>query len=201
MVVWYRVQKLSQSSVGGKCLKFQPWRVYLQLWSEFYGQLEVESRQNSQIANSNLGHNLRNDMKDALVSKFLALQGELLKEKGRLESRLAEINRALDITPPPPRSRGFGPSRGRGQNTITLRDLVPQVTAKAPLTKDEILEAVQKEGYQFTTKNPMATLNALLYSNKNRFKNENGRFSSLGSKPILKSQRNKKSRKARNAQN
>jgi hypothetical protein len=43
------------------------------------------------------------------------------------------------------------------------------------LSKPEILETIAKTGYKFTAKNPMNSLNTLLYSDK-AFKNTGGKF-------------------------
>ena len=51
-----------------------------------------------------------------------------------------------------------------------------QVTRGRPLMKKEILKAIAKLGYRFATKDPLNTLNALLYAKK-QFKNQNGKFS------------------------
>lgn len=64
----------------------------------------------------------------------------------------------------------------RIRNKVSLREMILRVTRDKPMTKQEILEAVQREGYRFNTPNPMPSLNAVLYAKK-MFKNENGRFS------------------------
>ena len=50
------------------------------------------------------------------------------------------------------------------------------MTRSRPLSKPEILQAVQKIGYKFTTKDPLNSLNAMLYAPANKFRNQNGRF-------------------------
>jgi len=50
------------------------------------------------------------------------------------------------------------------------------VTRNRPLSKAEILEGVQKLGYKFATKDPMNSLNAMLYAPANKFRNQNGKF-------------------------
>jgi hypothetical protein len=74
---------------------------------------------------------------------------------------------------------GSGKRKGKlGGNTISLRAAVAQVTTSKPLTKQEILAAVDKLGYTFTTKNPLNSLNQILYKCTNpKFKNVKGRFS------------------------
>jgi len=136
-----------------------------------------------------------NSMKDNLVEQFLALQEALLKEKERLEARLEVIDRALQSTRPAPKPANGESGQTRRRNKESLRDLVPQVTAKAPLSKKEILEARQNRGYSFSTSNPVASLNTFLYTNKGLFKNINGRFSPVNSKIVPKRRPGRKSRK------
>ena len=123
-------------------------------------------------------------MKDA-VKQFVALRAALAQEKARLETRLAEINRALGegapartvtqsaSAPAGPRGR-----RSRASNTMSLKEAVTRVTRNKPMTRPEILEAIKKIGYKFTAKDPMNSLNVTLYT-KGNFKNDNGKFSPL----------------------
>lgn len=122
-------------------------------------------------------------MKTDAIKVFVKLQKQLLEEKARLERRLSEINQALGQmqTHTPsysvPRA-GHIDRRGLGrQNTISLKKAVIQVLEKGPMTKPEILEAVQKIGYKFTSGNPMNYLGVILYGRNPKFINENGRFS------------------------
>ncbi len=123
------------------------------------------------------------------LKKFVSLRDALHKEKAELEARLAQINKALGSAeamgaaapaakrvkaaakPKTPRAKG-----GRGLNAISLRDAVLKVTSEKPLTKEEILKAVEKIGYKFATKKPLASLNVVLYSKK-QFKQVDGKFS------------------------
>ena len=52
-----------------------------------------------------------------------------------------------------------------------------RVTKNRPLAKAEILDAVRKIGYKFATKDPMNSLNAMLYAPANKFRNQDGKFS------------------------
>jgi hypothetical protein len=130
-------------------------------------------------------------MKLDSLKKFVSLRESLQKEKAVLEQRLAEINAALGVdassvaAPSPaarkkkakgaatkaPRAKG-----ARGGNTMSLRDAVLKATSEKPLTKQEILKAVDKLGYKFNTKNPLASVNVVLYSKK-QFKQVDGKFS------------------------
>lgn len=121
-------------------------------------------------------------MKDA-VKQFVALRAALAQEKARLETRLAEISRALGEAPAraaapstsaPKRPRRRG--RARASNTMSLKEAVTRVTRNKPMTRSEILEAIKKIGYKFSAKDPMNSLNVTLYT-KGNFKNDNGKFS------------------------
>lgn len=122
-------------------------------------------------------------MKVDAVKQFIALRAALTSEKTRLEARLAEIDRALGqavgrssakgavATVPPPRHK-------RANNVVSLKEAVIQATKNKPLTKREILEAIKRNGYRFSAKNPMNSLNVTLYT-KGNFKRANGKFSPL----------------------
>ena len=49
------------------------------------------------------------------------------------------------------------------------------------MSKQEILDAVKGEGYKFTTNNPLNSLGVILYGKNPRFRNEDGKFSPMGS--------------------
>jgi hypothetical protein len=120
-------------------------------------------------------------MRQDRIKQYLALRESLLKERADLEARLAEINQVLGSGAAGPLPKAVAaPARvsraRRVRNKISLRAAIRQVTSPKPLNKAEILAAIQKLGYRFATKNPMATLNSVLYS-KRQFKNETGRFS------------------------
>jgi hypothetical protein len=128
-------------------------------------------------------------MKIIPLEKYLKMRKSLLKEKTKLETRLADINAALGITeapaavPTPGQATKIklvkGPRRKwkRMKNAMSLREAVLKVTARAALTKPEIIEAVQKLGYKFATDNPTNRLGVLLYGKKPKFKNDQGKFS------------------------
>jgi hypothetical protein len=124
---------------------------------------------------------MRTSQSDKL-HRYLASLQELRAEKGELEARLEKINEALAGAPGGRgRRAGRGAGRrgggGRRRNGLSLRAAVLQVTRSRPLTKPEILQGVQKIGYKFATKDPMNSLNAMLYAPANKFRNQNGKFS------------------------
>ena len=67
-------------------------------------------------------------------------------------------------------------SAKRTKNVISLREAIAKVTARKPLSKQEILTAVQKEGYRFGGKDPMNSLQSFLYSRRSGVQNAGGRF-------------------------
>lgn len=114
---------------------------------------------------------------------------DLSNKISQLVQRLREIDQVLseegtgvsvEIRPRRGRPPGSGAGRGKGRNTLTLREAVRQVTWERPLSRREILEEVQKLGYRFSTRNPLNSLNQVIY-NKNEFINLGGKFAPIGS--------------------
>ena len=122
-------------------------------------------------------------MKQDVLQQYISLQAALQREREELVTRIQHIDQALGQPSPIPQ----GPSgaaargrRGRGSNSMSLRDAVLQVTAMRPMSKQEIYEAVQRLGYRFGGKDPLNSLGVVLYGKNPRFKNEGGRFSPTG---------------------
>ena len=118
-------------------------------------------------------------MKDDVLKQYISIQTALQREREELVARLRQIEEVLGQTAP-----GFNPSgpprrgrKGRGVNSMSLRDAVLQVTSLRPMTKQEVYEAVQRLGYRFGGKDPLNSLGVVLYGKNPRFHNENGRFS------------------------
>lgn len=117
----------------------------------------------------------RIEMKIDKLKQFVALRQSLLSEKAQLETRLAQINKALgDEAAPATPARTT--ASGRVQNALSLKDAVRKVTSAKALTKKEILQAIDKLGYKFAAKDPTNSLNVVLYT-KGQFKNDGGKFS------------------------
>ncbi len=127
--------------------------------------------------------------KPDVLKQFVALRGLLRKEKLHLEARLGEIKRTLDeageATPNARPSGLESASRThalrRIKNPISLPKAVLQLTSKRPMTKQEILSEVGKLGYRFRAKDPVNSLNTVLYGKRHKFKNQGGKFSPAGS--------------------
>ncbi len=145
-------------------------------------------------------------MKADSLHKYVALHEALVKEKSALEGRLDQINQALSgsvaartrvaaVAPaaaapaaakPAPRGRKASLSRrrgrgGRGRSATgkSLKLMALEVIRSKPLTRQEILDAVKKDGYVFSSTNPLNSLSAMLYSNKKVFKVRDGKFSAV----------------------
>lgn len=139
-------------------------------------------------------------MKNDKLKQFVSLRAQLMKDKAELESRLAEINKALGavsaVSAPAAKPtgavrRGRPPGssavvaadskavvrRGgaRPKNAMSLKEAVLTVTKSKPLSRPDILKAVLALGYKFKTKDPLNSLGTLLYSDK-AFKNNGGIF-------------------------
>lgn len=132
-------------------------------------------------------------MKRDPLKAFVSLRDSLLKRKTSLETELAKINKALAVEPaaatpavrsaapapaPAPKAKAAGRSatrNKRAKNSMSLKEAVLGATKAKILSKPEILETIAKNGYKFTAKSPMNSLNTLLYSDK-AFKNTDGKF-------------------------
>lgn len=115
-------------------------------------------------------------MKRDPLKQFTSLRESLSKRKAVLEAELARINAALGVASAAAASTSTGGGRAvRAQNSMSLKQAVLAATKAKPLSKPEILEAVAKLGYQFSAKDPMNSLNTLLYTDK-QIKNHGGKF-------------------------
>ena len=127
-------------------------------------------------------------MRNDSLQQFIKLRRELTEEGGRLEMRLRQINEALGEMPLPslsPIQGAIGQSTGafdrarRGRPSgagQSLRDHVLAVLQNGPMTKEEVLAAVQKRGYKFSTNNPMNSLGVILYGKNPKFNRIDGKF-------------------------
>src|SRR6266576_6029541 len=108
------------------------------------------------------------------VQRFTALRAALVSEREVIRKRLQQIDTALGgaagkISAPPaqkkaaPRSAKPSARPSRASNTMSIREAVAKVTAKKPLSVREIVEAVQKIGYKFTSRDPVNSVGAYLY--------------------------------------
>jgi hypothetical protein len=123
------------------------------------------------------------------VARFVALRASLLKEREALHNRLQQIETALGSVGESrwthtssltsgPRKRGRPPRSGAG---LSIREAIAKVTARQPMGLSELVDAVQRIGYRFESKNPRNSVGAYLYSPHGRkyFKRANGKFSPI----------------------
>ena len=129
-------------------------------------------------------------MKLASIKQFVALRAALLNEKAQLEARLKEICAGLETTAPvaapaapaKPAALGRPPKKKRAarvENTMSLHEAVVKAVVAKPLTKPEILEAVDGLGYKFSAAKPIMSLNTLLYTPGKFKKHPGGKWGSM----------------------
>jgi hypothetical protein len=120
-------------------------------------------------------------MKNDILQQYVSARQALLDEKAQVEARLRQITRALSEAPSAvtvaPKPVAPIPRRRRGP--ISMKAAVIQVTSGHPMTKPEIMAAIQKLGFRSASKNPINSLSTLLYGKNPKFRNDNGRFSPL----------------------
>lgn len=120
-------------------------------------------------------------MKIDALKQFSRLRDTLLQERTNLEDRLAKINELLGSAVTanhrgPSMSRiGRKTRKGRRRGGLSLREAILKVTGAKPLTREEILGAVKKLGYKFSTSKPIGSINSCLYQS-GAFVRRNGRF-------------------------
>jgi len=116
---------------------------------------------------------------ETALNQFVSLRDSIFAEREKLIARLKEIDASLGAMG----IRGMGALNGittptgRARNELSLKEAVLKVIESKPLTKHEILDAVLRLGYQFSTNDPLNSLGVILYGKKPKFKNENGKFS------------------------
>jgi hypothetical protein len=118
-------------------------------------------------------------MKTDALKQYVSLRDSIFAEREQLVSRLREIDEALGAMGLRGRDAYYGPRTptGRVRNELSLKEAVMKVIDEKALTKHEILDAVLRIGYQFSTNDPLNSLGVILYGKSPKFKNENGRFS------------------------
>ena len=112
------------------------------------------------------------------LKQYTDLRDAIFAEREQLITRLREIDEALVTMGLRGRKSYYGPraSGGRTHNELSLKDAVLKVIDGKTMTKEEILDAVLKLGYQFTTADPMNSLGVILYGKKPTFKRDGKAF-------------------------
>ena len=118
-------------------------------------------------------------MKPDGLKQYVSLRDAICAEREQLLSRLREIDEALGALGLRTRDGFYGPRTptGRVRNELSLKDAVLKVIEGKALTKHEILDAVLRLGYTFSTNDPLNSLGVVLYGKNPKFKNNKGLFS------------------------
>lgn len=118
-------------------------------------------------------------MKTDALEQYVSLRDAIFAEREQLLKRLREVDEALGSMGLPGRDSYYGPRTptGRVRNEMSLKEAVFKVIEGKALTKHEILDAVLRMGYQFSTDDPLNSLGVILYGRNPKFKNEGGKFS------------------------
>lgn len=96
---------------------------------------------------------------------FLEKRDSLLQTRAKILEKIREIDHLLGSGGNPPVLQ-IGQRRRRPKNDINLKDAIGKALADGPKDRNQILEAVQAMGYKFSTNNPLNSLSAALYTNK-----------------------------------
>jgi len=129
------------------------------------------------------------------LKNFLEKRDSLLQTRAKIVEKIREIDQLLGNAGAPP-TFVIGQKRRRPKNEINLKQAISKALENGPKSRHEILEAVQGMGYQFSTNNPLNSLSAALYTNKQFIKD--GQIYSLkgaakkAAKPKKKATRKKK---------
>ena len=116
---------------------------------------------------------------------FLEKRDSLLQTRARILEKIREIDHLLGNAGKSTTSE-FGKRTKRPKNEIKLKEAIYKALADGPKNRNTILEAVQGMGYRFSASNPLNSLSATLYTNK-QFVKDGQLFSLRGA--------NKKTRK------
>src|ERR1043165_189719 len=117
-----------------------------------------------------------------VLKQFESLHRDLLEEREQLRKRLESLNQALGLSGSigSPGGAGFGGGASFGVE-LGMREAIQKATANSPLGVREIVEAIQRIGFRFKSKNPYNSVGAYLYGKEGRkyFKKTDGKFSPL----------------------
>ena len=125
-------------------------------------------------------------MKIDPLKQYAQLREKLTAEKAELEARLQQIKAVLtpkamapiaeptvQLEPSPSK----GQRRGRGQNALSMREMITKaLTERGPLARKELGQAVLDLGYKSKAKNPLGSMGIVLYGKNPPFKKKDGKF-------------------------
>lgn len=118
-------------------------------------------------------------MKANALKEYVAVRDAIFAEREQLIARLREMDEALGTMALRGRDSYYGPRTptGRVRNDKSLKEVVLQVVEGKALSKHDILDAVLRSGYQFSTDDPLNSLGVILYGKHPKFENDGGKFS------------------------
>jgi len=124
-------------------------------------------------------HRMKNTPSKNPLKDYVAVRDAIFAEREQLITRLREIDAALGSAGLRGRDSYYGPRTptGRVRNEKSLKDVVLEVIDGKALTKHDILDAVLRDGYQFSTDDPLNSLGVILYGKNPKFENNGGKFS------------------------
>ncbi|HAQ99565.1 MAG: hypothetical protein ACJ0BN_13335 [Limisphaerales bacterium] len=125
------------------------------------------------------------------LKMFLEKRDSLLQTRARILEKIREIDHLLGNGGNSTTSK-FGQRTKRPKNELKLREAIGKALADGPKNRNMILEAVQGMGYRFSTSNPLNSLSAALYTNK-QFVKDGQLFSLKGANKKTKKVSHKKS--------
>lgn len=120
------------------------------------------------------------------LQQFVNLRRQLCQERDQLSQRLNEINEALgELSTAAPEAGASSREAHQpqaapaitGGRAGSLREHVIEVLRGGAMTSREVLDAVQKRGYKFSTNNPLNSLGVILYGKNPKFNRADGKFS------------------------
>lgn len=117
-------------------------------------------------------------MKRDSLKQFVQLRQQLATEKDAIVKRLAEIESVLSgVAAVPVKAAKVKAKDKRPSNELSLKEAILKVIQGKSFTKQEIFDAITKLGYKFAAKDPINSINVVLYGKKPKFKNNDGKFS------------------------
>jgi hypothetical protein len=113
------------------------------------------------------------------LKDYVAVRDAIFAERETLIARLREIDEAIGPIGLRGKDSYYGPrtQTGRARNDKSLKEVVMEVIDGKAMTKHDVLDAVLRSGYQFSTDDPLNSLGVILYGKSPKFENTSGKFS------------------------
>lgn len=115
-------------------------------------------------------------MKENALKQYVAVRDAIFAERQQLITRLREIDEAIGTMGLRGHEAYYGPRTptGRVRNGKSLKEVVLEVVGDKAMSKHDILDAVLRSGYQFSTDDPLNSLGVILYGKNPKFENDDG---------------------------